>query len=105
MRAVKIELLYLVGCPGWHLARPRLRQALRAVPDAMAPVTCRTAGGPGEAGRPGFRRPPAILAGGRDPVSRAGDLLGLACRRYPSPGGGDQSLTGRQIQAVPADAA
>ena len=70
----------------------------------MTPVTCRTEGGAGEAGRRGFGRPPAILASGGDPAGRPGDLLGLAGRRYPC-AGGDHPVTARQTRTALARAA
>jgi hypothetical protein len=75
MSAVQIELLYIGGGPGQQPAQVGLRLALRAVPDALTPVTGRTEGG-------------------------AGDLLGLAGRRCPSAGPGDHSVTARQIRTA-----
>jgi hypothetical protein len=105
MGAVEIELLYFEGCPNWQLADTRAREALHAVGDATKPVTYRTAGNPDEAERLGFRGSPTILASGRDDFARPGDPVGLACRLYPSAGGGDHSPAVQQIQAVLADAA
>ena len=101
---MKIELLYAGSCPGWQLTGAGLRLALPAVPDAMTPVTCRTEGGAGEAGRRGFGRPLAILASGRDPAGRPGDLVGLAGHRYPRDGV-DHPVIARQTRAALAHAA
>ena len=100
-----IELLYLEGCLSWQLADARLPEALRAVADATAPVTCRAVEDPDEAERPGFGGSPTILGDGRDRFARPGAPAGLACRLCQGAGGGDHSSAVDQIQVVLADAA
>ena len=102
---MEIELLYFEGGPDWQPADTRMRQALHAVGAAAAQVTCRIAGNPDEAERPGFRGSPTILVNGRDRFARPGHPAGLACRLYPGAGGGDHSPAVKQIHAVLADAA
>ena len=102
---MEIELLYLEGGPDWQPADTRMREALHAVGTAATQVTCRIAGNPDEAARPGFRGSSTILVNGRDRFPRPGHPAGLAYRLYPGAGGGDHSPAVKQIHAVLADVA
>ncbi len=84
---MRIEILYVEGCPHLDLARERLCCALQALgsEDAVTeiPVTDAAA-----ASRLGFLGSPSIRIDGVDiePTSRRGKTFGLSCRTYAEDG-------------------
>ena len=85
--AVNVTLQYFDGCPNWHMADERLKQALAACGHADAGVEYQRVETVEEAERLGFTGSPTVLVDGRDPFAVAGARAGLACRVYATPDG------------------
>ena len=94
----KLTLQYFDGCPNWHLAEQRLRDAwyLVALKDD-APVVLQQVETLEEARRVGFRGSPTVLIGGRDPWASPGAPSGLACRIYQTESGPDGAPSVEQL--------
>jgi len=90
MTPVTITLLYVDGCPNWHLTDERLRRALTAVGRSDLEVEHVEVCTPQEAEAIAFRGSPTVLIDGRDPFGDRDAPVGLACRLYPT----DQGLVG-----------
>ena len=84
---MRIELLYVQGCPNLDLARERLWGALRELGSKDA-VTETLVIDAAAASRLGFLGSPSIRIDGVDiePTSRRGRAFGLACRTYGEDG-------------------
>jgi hypothetical protein len=84
---MRIELLYVEGCPNLELARERLWRALRELgsKDAVTEILVTDAAA---ASRLGFLGSPSIRIDGVDiePTSRPRRAFGLACRTYGEDG-------------------
>lgn len=80
--AVDVQLLYFDGCPNWHEADRRLRDALRQADLAESALTMRRVETPEEAEDLRFRGSPTILINGVDPFADPDAPVGLACRLY-----------------------
>jgi hypothetical protein len=95
-----IELLYFAGCPNWHLARERLREALVVVgrPDH---VSLRNVETDEEAQVLRFAGSPTIRVNGRDPFPSTSQTYGLSCRVYATPDGHAGAPTvGQLVEAL-----
>jgi hypothetical protein len=82
--AVKVELVYLDGCPQWRLTEQRLMRALRLVNRPEMTVARRRVDTDEQATALGFVGSPTVLIDGRDPFATGGDSFGLACRVFQS---------------------
>lgn len=85
--AMKVSLLYFEGCPNWHEADDRLRQALDATGRADTAITYVLVSTPEEAEQAQFCGSPTVLVDGRDPFAEPGMTVGLSCRLYRSEDG------------------
>ncbi|ARP72922.1 thioredoxin family protein [Streptomyces pluripotens] len=95
-----IELLYFVGCPNWHLARERLRQALKAAGHADLEIHLRAVRTDREAQALRFPGSPTIRIGGHDPFPSPAQAYGLTCRVYATPDGLAGAPTVEQLVQV-----
>jgi hypothetical protein len=81
---MKIEILYLDGCPNYAPALERLRAALlqQGLPAEISEIAVKDES---EAKALKFIGSPTIRANGLDiePASRKVEATGFACRRYP----------------------
>jgi hypothetical protein len=85
--AVHIELLYFAGCPNWHLARERLKEALVIVGRPELDVSLRSVETDEEAQALRFAGSPTVRVNGRDPFLSSIQAYGLSCRVYATPDG------------------
>ncbi len=85
-----VTLLYFNGCPNWHSAEQRLRQALDQTGQTAVTVTRRQVTSHEEAEQLGFRGSPTLLVNGHDPFADPDAPVGLGCRVYLT----DQGLQG-----------
>jgi len=85
---MNISLLYFEGCPSWHEADDRLRQALVATGHVDITITYVLVSTPEEAERLQFRGSPTVLVDDVDPFAEPGSVVGLACRLYRTQDGG-----------------
>jgi hypothetical protein len=85
---MKVELLYLDGCPGYARLLPRLR-ALIAQASVEADVELRRVESPEAAETQRFLGSPTVRVDGRDIEPGAGERtdFGLRCRLYRTPAG------------------
>ncbi|RGC68384.1 hypothetical protein C5N14_14230 [Micromonospora sp. MW-13] len=84
---MNIELFYFAGCPNWHLAKERLREALTVVGRLDLQVGLRPVETDEQARKLGFPGSPTIRINGRDPFPTADDVGSLSCRVYSTPEG------------------
>jgi len=84
---VNVTLLYFDGCPNWHEAERRVRQALAVAGVPADVLILRRVGTAEEAERLAFRGSPTILIDGADPFAEPSAPVGLACRVYRGPDG------------------
>jgi len=93
---VRIELLYVDGCPGHEALLPRLR-ALLDQAGVRAPVELRRVASEDDARQERFLGSPTLRIDGADIEPGASDRrdYGLTCRLYPTVGG---------LAATPPDA-
>ncbi|MCX4474698.1 DUF2703 domain-containing protein [Micromonospora sp. NBC_01655] len=84
---MNIELFYFAGCPNWHLAQERLREALTVVGRLDLQVGLRPVETDEQARKLGFPGSPTIRINGRDPFPTADDVGSLSCRVYSTPEG------------------
>jgi hypothetical protein len=97
---VRVELLYLVGCPNWKVAEERLAEALRTLGydgSAVEHLRVETAE---QADELKFLGSPTIRIDGADPFASGSEPVGLACRVYATPGGLAGSPTPAQLLEV-----
>ncbi len=81
---MKVELLYLDGCPNWKTADERLRELATECGFELGRRTVTT---PEEARKAGFRGSPTILIDGKDPFASGDEHFSLSCRVYRTPAG------------------
>src|SRR3954454_5513354 len=93
--AMRIELLYLDGCPSHEAFRPRLHELLRQA-GIDAPIDERRVESDADAQRERFLGSPTLRVDGVDVEPGAGDRTdhGLKCRLYP---------TGDGLRGAPRD--
>jgi hypothetical protein len=102
---MEVEMVCFEDCPNWQVAAARRAAGPPRRPHARAPVGCRTAGDPDNAGRLGSHASPEILVTGRLRFAGPCHRVGLAFRLGVSAGGDCHSRTVGLIQAGIADAA
>ncbi|HZW45468.1 MAG TPA: thioredoxin family protein [Dermatophilaceae bacterium] len=85
---MNVSLLYFEGCPSWHEADDRLRQALDTTGHVDTTIRYVLVSTPEEAERLQFRGSPTVLVDDVDPFAEPGSAVGLACRLYPTEDGG-----------------
>lgn len=98
-----VRLLYFDGCPDWHPAESRLREALEVI-GSSADVSLVSVSTPDEAERLGFRGSPTVLLDGVDPFADVTAPVGLSCRVFRTPEGLRGSPTVDQLVQVLRDA-
>lgn len=96
---MRVQLLYLDGCPHWKVADARLREALEAVGRPVEVEKVLVAA-PEQAEEWGFHGSPSVLLDGEDAFAQAGALVGLSCRLYRTPEGVGGSPTVDQLVEV-----
>lgn len=94
-----IRLQYLDGCPNWHVADERLRDAMQTsgVEDEIIYEKIET---PERAMEARFRGSPTILFDGRDPFAVDDAPVGLACRIFQTEAGPDGAPSLTQLAAI-----
>lgn len=95
-----VRLLYFEDCPNWRIADARLKEALVEVggdPDTVIYEQVTTVE---RAEALEFQGSPTILVDGTDPFADPFASAGLACRLYPTAGGGQPAPTVEQLRAV-----
>jgi hypothetical protein len=97
---MRVELLYLDGCPNWPVADERLAQALSEVGRTDITVARRAVETVAEAQTVGFTGSPTVRVNGRDPFAAGDEQVGMACRVYSTPEGLGGSPTVEQFIAV-----
>ena len=90
---MNVSLLYFEGCPSWHEADDRLRQALAITGHVETTIKYVQVSTPEEAERLEFRGSPTMLVDGVDPFAELNNAapnsaVGLACRLYRTEDGG-----------------
>jgi hypothetical protein len=81
---MKVELLYLNGCPNWKTADRPLHSLAR---ELGFEVQHRLVSTPEQAELQGFRGSPSIVVDGRDLFARGDEPIGMSCRLYETPDG------------------
>ena len=99
---MKLQLLYFDGCPSWHVADDRLREALKELGSEVE-VERVLVSTPEEAETWSFRGSPSVLVDGEDPFAEPGADVGLSCRLYRTPTGLTGAPTVAQLVEVLAD--
>jgi hypothetical protein len=96
---VRIDLLYVPGCPNRERTRGRLREALAAtgIDAAIREIEVTTPQGAADAG---MRGSPTILINGRDCFVTSDESPSLSCRLYATDGGLDGAPTVAQLVAA-----
>lgn len=96
---MRVQLLYVDGCPNWQVADTRLREALETLgrPVEVARVVLTT---PEQVEQWNFHGSPSVLVDGEDPFAQPGTPVGLSCRLYRTPHGVDGSPTVDQLVDV-----
>jgi signal transduction histidine kinase len=94
-----VTLQYFEGCPNWHTALDRLRQALRDEGLADVEPVLERVETPEEAERLHFIGSPTVLVDGRDSFAGPASAYGLTCRVYSTPEGLAGSPTLDQLRA------
>jgi len=102
---MEVELVNFEDCPNRQLAAARRAPGPPCRRHVTAPVVCRDAGDPHNAGQLGSRSSPAILVTGRLRFAGPRDRAGPAFRLGLSAGSACHSRTVGQIRAGMADAA
>lgn len=90
---MNVSLLYFEGCPSWHEADDRLRQALTITGHVDTTIKYVQVSTPAEAERLQFRGSPTVLVDDADPFAEPSSAepnsaVGLACRLYRGEDGG-----------------
>jgi hypothetical protein len=94
---VKLELLYLDGCPHWRLTEERLMRALRLANRPDVAVVRWRVDTDEQAAALGFVGSPTVLIDGRDPLATGGESVGLACRVFRTATGFEGAPTIEQL--------
>lgn len=84
---MRVELLYLEGCPHWETLERRLREALVSAGLDGVPIERTIVHTPAQARALGFIGSPTLRVDGRDPFATGGEGVGLACRMFVTPAG------------------
>lgn len=84
---MRVQLLYLQGCPHWAEAEARLREALRETGHRTEGVELIRVTDDQQAQQLGFHGSPTILVNGIDPFPFEPGATGQACRLYRTPQG------------------
>ncbi|GEN80301.1 DF family (seleno)protein [Actinotalea fermentans] len=96
---MRAQLLYFDGCPNWHVADARLREALRMVgSDAKVERVLITT--QEQAEHWAFHGSPSLLLDGQDPFAQPGAPVGLSCRLYRTANGVAGSPTMEELVAA-----
>jgi hypothetical protein len=95
-------VLYFDGCPNWHVADDRLREALDELGSRVA-VERVLVFTPAEAEAWSFHGSPSVLVDGVGPFPEPGAEVGLSCRFYCTPAGLAGAPTVAQLVEVLAD--
>ena len=85
---MNVSLLYFEGCPSWHEADDRIRQALAITGHVDTTIKYVQVSTPEEAERLQFRGSPTVLVDDADPFAEPHSAVGLACRLYRTEDGG-----------------
>ena len=93
---MRLQLLYVDGCPTWELARDRLADACGQL-GLSADVELVLVATPQDAERLAFRGSPTVLVDGVDPFAGADDAAGFTCRLYATPAGPAGAPTVEQL--------
>jgi hypothetical protein len=94
---VRVELLYLEGCPHWETLERRLREALVSAGLDDVPIERTAVHTPAQARAVGFIGSPTLRVDGRDPFATGGEGVGLACRMFVTPAGPSGAPTRDQL--------
>jgi hypothetical protein len=83
---MKIELLYLDGCPSWHNGLENLKSALQA--DGLdIPIELVTVLDDEDAAQKKFLGSPSLRVNGIELWDEKRDVYSMSCRVYATPGG------------------
>ena len=103
LERMKVQLLYVDGCPNWQVAEDRLHEALHLLDDTAVDDAVLGDGGveiervlvstPELAQEWSFHGSPSVLVDGVDPFAEPGAGVGLSCRLYATPSGPDGAPT------------
>lgn len=83
---MELTLLYFDGCPNWHEAESRLRDAMRLLGVPEGDLTLRRIETEQEARNAVFHGSPSFLRNGEDLFADSSAPVGMACRVYQSGG-------------------
>lgn len=97
---MRIELLYVDGCPNWKVAEERLAEALRTLGRDDVVVQRRKVETREQAEQLEFPGSPTIRIDGKDPFASGDEQVGLACRIYATPTGPSGSPATSQLLEV-----
>jgi hypothetical protein len=99
MRTMRVQLLYIDGCPHRAVMEERLHDALiqSGIPPSIEHSLVET---PEDAIEYGFAGSPSILLDGRDPFTTSSSQFGLTCRVYSTPDGAAGVPTVEQVVAA-----
>ena len=83
---MRLQIVYIDGCPNWQVAYARLREALQSLGAhiEVERVEIRTTT---DADVWRFHGSPSLLMNGHDPFASPSAPVGLACRLYTTPAG------------------
>ena len=84
---MRIDLLYIDGCPNWERTLHLLRSALDSTGHADVPIRAELIDSEASADRWAFAGSPSVLADGVDLLPSDGPIRSLACRLYRTPDG------------------
>ncbi len=84
---MRVQLLYLQGCPHWSEAETRLREALKETGHPTEAIEAIRITDQAQAHRLAFRGSPTILVNGADPFPVHDEATSQACRVYRTPQG------------------
>lgn len=84
---MRIEVLFIDGCPHVALAQERLRTAIDRLGLDDVAITTVEVRDEDEAVEVGFTGSPTIRVDGHDPFAAGREVVALACRVYSTPDG------------------
>ena len=97
---MKVQLLYVDGCPSLHATDGRLREALHVVGRDGIEVEHVLVSTQEQAVELSFHGSPSVLVDGVDPFAAPGAPVGLTCRLYRTASGLSGSPTVEQLVAA-----
>ena len=97
---MRVELLYVDGCPHLAEADARIRAALEAVGRGGLAIEQVLVSSQDEAEAMGFLGSPSVRIDGEDPFTEAGAAAGLSCRLYRTDRGSDGAPSVEQLTEV-----